>query len=446
MTTTIDGTAGITFPNASVQLVAALPASVVVSTRTSNTILAAADNSTLINITSGTFSQTFTAAATLGSGWFCYIKNAGTGDITLDPNSTELIDGLSTYVMYPGETRLVQCTGTAFNSIILTSFYLTLTTTLNPFVVPPGYNQLNVQLHGGGAGGNGGRGGAVSTEREGGGGGGAGGLNIFPVRGVAGGTSITVTIGAGGTGGAGGSSDLGGIATVGGNTSFGSYGSAFGGGRSTSWSDGGGGGGIRGAGGVSKGGTPRYAIGNGTSGVIISGNSGNGFSIGFGGGQSSFNRSGFNQSTIASYGYLGVSEYGGSGGSLGSPYAGQTPFGGCSSVFGATGGGGGGGIDTANTNFSGLPGGGLMPSDPATADEYCGTGAAGGSSGVAGTAGSVLLSGYGSGGGGGGGGRGAVGGAGATPGGGGGGGGGATTTGAAGGAGGGGQAIIWGVL
>jgi len=46
---------------------------IVRSARTSNTILGAADVGTLIAITSGTFTQTFTAAATLGSGWFCYI-------------------------------------------------------------------------------------------------------------------------------------------------------------------------------------------------------------------------------------------------------------------------------------------------------------------------------------------------------------------------------------
>ena len=152
MTTTIDGTAGITFPNASVQLVAAVPASVVVSNRTSNTILAAADLSTLINITSGTFSQTFTAAATLGSGWFCYIKNSGTGDITLDPNSTELIDGLSTYVMYPNECRLVQCTGTAFTSVVLSPFIKTITTT-QAVIVPPGYTAINASAWAGGGGG-----------------------------------------------------------------------------------------------------------------------------------------------------------------------------------------------------------------------------------------------------------------------------------------------------
>jgi hypothetical protein len=66
---------------------------IVRSARTSNTILGTADTSTLIAITSGTFTQTFTAAATLGSGWFCYIQNSGTGDITLDPNASETIDG-----------------------------------------------------------------------------------------------------------------------------------------------------------------------------------------------------------------------------------------------------------------------------------------------------------------------------------------------------------------
>ena len=91
--------------------------SVVRSARTTNTILAAGDNGTLIDITSGTFSQTFTAAATLGSGWFCYYRNNGTGVVTLDPNAAELIDGAATLIMYPGDARLFQCTGTEFTTI-----------------------------------------------------------------------------------------------------------------------------------------------------------------------------------------------------------------------------------------------------------------------------------------------------------------------------------------
>ena len=128
------------------------------SARTSNTILAGADLGKLIDITSGTFTQTFTAAATLGPNWYCHIRNSGTGDITLDPNGSELIDGLTSYVMYPGETRLVTCDGTGFYTVVLTSFKRTFTAT-GTFYLPPGYNRIQGLVWGGGAGGNGGYGG-----------------------------------------------------------------------------------------------------------------------------------------------------------------------------------------------------------------------------------------------------------------------------------------------
>jgi len=139
---------------------------IVRSARTSNTILGTADASTLIAITSGTFTQTFTAAATLGSGWFCYIQNSGTGDITLDPNGSETIDGLISYIMYPGEARLVQCDGTGFNTIVLNAFTKTYTTTTT-FTRPPGYKVFSGLLWAGGGGG------GASFARAGGGGGGA---------------------------------------------------------------------------------------------------------------------------------------------------------------------------------------------------------------------------------------------------------------------------------
>jgi len=88
------------------------------SARTSNTILVEADRSTLIDITSGTFSQTFTAAATLTTGWFCWIKNSGTGVITLDPNASETINGATTLTVPAGQTLLVQCDGTNFYAMV----------------------------------------------------------------------------------------------------------------------------------------------------------------------------------------------------------------------------------------------------------------------------------------------------------------------------------------
>lgn len=94
-------------------------ANIMRSARTSDTILAAGDNATLIDVTSGTFTQTFTAAATLASGWWCYVKNSGTGTITLDPNGAETIDGAATLTLKTGECRLVQCDGSGFYTTLV---------------------------------------------------------------------------------------------------------------------------------------------------------------------------------------------------------------------------------------------------------------------------------------------------------------------------------------
>jgi hypothetical protein len=84
-----------------------------VVTRSSNTILGAGDSGRIIHA-SGTYTQTIDAAATLGSGWWCIVKNTGTGLITLDPNGSETIDGVTTKILQPGETQYLSCNGTGF--------------------------------------------------------------------------------------------------------------------------------------------------------------------------------------------------------------------------------------------------------------------------------------------------------------------------------------------
>lgn len=107
----------------------ARPQGILRSARTSNTVLAAADQGKLIDITSGTFTQTFDAVATLGDGWWCYLRNSGTGDITLDPSGAELIDGVASLVMYPGAVRLVQCDGLTLRTVASTQTYELISTT-----------------------------------------------------------------------------------------------------------------------------------------------------------------------------------------------------------------------------------------------------------------------------------------------------------------------------
>ena len=115
--------------------------------RTSNVQITAASKGNFIDITSGTFTQTFAAAAALGNGWHCYIRNSGSGNITI-PSS----DGRTNWIMYPGEMRLFLCDGSVLRSVVLTPFSLVFTSSGN-FIKPPGYSAFEGLLWGGGGGG-----------------------------------------------------------------------------------------------------------------------------------------------------------------------------------------------------------------------------------------------------------------------------------------------------
>lgn len=76
----------------------------------------AADKGALFLCTT-TFTLSLTAAATLTGGWFCEIRNDGSGIITIDPNSTETIDGALIITVYPGEAFKVVCDGSNFKTV-----------------------------------------------------------------------------------------------------------------------------------------------------------------------------------------------------------------------------------------------------------------------------------------------------------------------------------------
>ena len=66
---------------------------------------------------SGTWSLALTAAASLGDGFMFAVRNVGSGTITIDPDSTEQIDGATTVALAAGEACVVYCDGSGFFTV-----------------------------------------------------------------------------------------------------------------------------------------------------------------------------------------------------------------------------------------------------------------------------------------------------------------------------------------
>jgi len=194
-----------------------LPQFKVATARSSNTALAEADRGQLIPMT-GTYTQTFGPVADKGLAWFVRLENAGSGDITLNFNGAEECDGLTSFIMYPGELRVVfvNQAHTGFESIVLNGFEKTFDSS-GTFTTPPGYKKTFDGLAwSGGAGGE--RNGAASD------GGCGGGCFPFSLPVASFGATETITIA---SGGAGRTTD--GISNAGGNTTIGSLLTVYGG-------------------------------------------------------------------------------------------------------------------------------------------------------------------------------------------------------------------------
>jgi len=165
----------------------------VAASRSSNTAIGAADRGFLIPMT-GTYTQTFEDVSTFGPDWFVRLANRGTGDITLTFFGANTCDGLTTFVVYPGEVRTVfrNAAGTALESIVVNGFEKTFDSS-GTFVTPPGYKKtFDGLVWSGGASGQRNPSAAV--------GGPGGGCFPFCVPVSSFGTTETVTVGAGGAG------------------------------------------------------------------------------------------------------------------------------------------------------------------------------------------------------------------------------------------------------
>ena len=188
--------------------------------RTSNTILTATEKSYFIEVTgASTFTQTLTAAATLGNGWFVWLRNAGTGVVTVDPNGSETIGGTTTAALNPGDYWLIVCNGTNFTlARIDGTNSQTYSTGTGNFTAPSGVYRVHARIWGAGGGS---RDGSLA-------GGGGGGFSEGYLATTPGGT-LAYAVGAGVSNGTGGSTTLSTMTATGGSTSGGAGGTATGG-------------------------------------------------------------------------------------------------------------------------------------------------------------------------------------------------------------------------
>ncbi len=358
------------------------------SARSSNTILGVTDGGTVICATAA-YTQTLTAAATLGAGWWVIVKNdttSGTVVLTVTPNGSETIDGLTPITMYSGETRLIECDGANFTSQLLAGGYAKFAPTGGTFVVPAGISQAAVVCVG-----SGGQGGAGYTNSggscSGGGGGGGGAAAQAVLRGSdlgAAGASITVTVAAGGSA-AGAAGSPGSDGSNGSATTFGTLVKAGGGGGGKAAALGAAAQGGSGASTVNNAatttpGAPASAAGSAAiAGQAAASGTGNaaGVSSEWGGASGSGSVTG-GSSTIRTGGSSIWSGPGGGGGGGVATATGQVPGAGGATQSYAGGGGGGAGTSGGTTVKGG---------DGTFTGPYCGAGGGGGGAGSTGVTG-----------------------------------------------------------
>lgn len=180
-----------------------------VSAKSSNYTVVATDRGVVFNCTS-TFTLSLTAAATLGDGFTFAVINSGSGTITIDPNSTEQIDGANTKTIAAGSWAIVSCTGSAFITMgsvpsIYTGKNIAVFGSSGSWTVPDGVTSAIITAIGGG-------GGARNINNLNPGAGGDGGIAIAYCTGLSG--SLSITIGAGGNGNSGGNGASGGTTSV----------------------------------------------------------------------------------------------------------------------------------------------------------------------------------------------------------------------------------------
>ena len=81
-----------------------------------NTNITSVYQNNLINCTASV-TLSLLDAATAGEGFLFSVKNSSAGNVTIDPDGSETIDGASTLILYPNQSCIVNCTGSSWISV-----------------------------------------------------------------------------------------------------------------------------------------------------------------------------------------------------------------------------------------------------------------------------------------------------------------------------------------
>lgn len=83
----------------------------------SNYTVSESNRAVVIDASAGVLTLTLPLGSSLNAGFYTFVRNSSAGNITLSPSGTELLDGLSTKVLAPGESLILICTGLNWISV-----------------------------------------------------------------------------------------------------------------------------------------------------------------------------------------------------------------------------------------------------------------------------------------------------------------------------------------
>jgi hypothetical protein len=88
-----------------------------VTTFSSNYTALAADRSSTYVWTGGAGTLTLSLASTLADNWFMFLRNSGTGALTVTGTSGDLVNGSTSIALQPADSCIIVCSGTQFYTV-----------------------------------------------------------------------------------------------------------------------------------------------------------------------------------------------------------------------------------------------------------------------------------------------------------------------------------------